>query len=82
VSRKLVGLEMVDKGIPRHGYTLQNADGKEIGVITSGTQSPTMGKAIGLGYVAAENAAEGSEIYVMIRDKGIKAKVVKLPFVA
>jgi aminomethyltransferase len=82
VSRKLVGLEMVDKGIPRHGYTLQNADGKEIGVITSGTQSPTLGKAIGLGYVAAEHATEGSEIYVMIRDKGIKAKVVKLPFVA
>ena len=80
-SRKLVGLEMVDKGIPRHGYTLQNEAGQEIGVITSGTQSPTMGKAIGLAYVATAHAAEGSEVYVMIRDKGIKAKVVKIPFV-
>jgi len=80
-SRKLVGLEMVDKGIPRHGYTLQNEAGQEIGVITSGTQSPTMGKAIGLAYVATAHAAEGSEVFVMIRDKGIKAKVVKIPFV-
>jgi aminomethyltransferase len=80
-SRKLVGLEMVDKGIPRHGYTLQNEAGQEIGVITSGTQSPTMGKAIGLAYVATAHATEGSEVFVMIRDKGIKAKVVKIPFV-
>lgn len=80
-SRKLVGLEMVEKGIPRHGYTLQNEAGQEIGVITSGTQSPTLGKAIGLAYVATAHAAEGSEVYVMIRDKGIKAKVVKIPFV-
>lgn len=80
-SRKLVGLEMVDKGIPRHGYTLQNEAGQEIGVITSGTQSPTLGKAIGLAYVATAHAAEGSEVFVMIRDKGIKAKVVKIPFV-
>ncbi len=80
-SRKLVGLEMVDKGIPRHGYTLQNEAGQEIGVITSGTQSPTLGKAIGLAYVATAHATEGSEVYVMIRDKGIKAKVVKIPFV-
>ncbi len=80
-SRKLVGLEMVDKGIPRHGYTLQNEAGQEIGIITSGTQSPTLGKAIGLAYVATAHAAEGSEVFVMIRDKGIKAKVVKIPFV-
>ena len=80
-SRKLVGLEMVDKGIPRHGYTLQNAAGKEIGVITSGTQSPTLGKAIGLGYVAIDNSAEGSEVFVVIRDKQVKAQVVKIPFV-
>jgi aminomethyltransferase len=80
VSRKLVGLEMVDRGIPRHGHIIQDAAGKEIGVITSGTQSPTLGKAIGLGYVAKEFAAEGSEIFVNIRDKGIKAKVVKIPF--
>ena len=72
---------MVDKGIPRHGYTLQNAAGKEIGVITSGTQSPTLGKAIGLGYVAIDNSAEGSEVFVVIRDKQVKAQVVKIPFV-
>ncbi len=80
VKRKLVGLEMVDRGIPRHGHILQNAEGKEIGVITSGTQSPTMGKAIGLAYVAKEHADAGSEVFVMIRDKAIKAQVVKIPF--
>ena len=81
VSKKLVGLEMVDRGIPRHGHTIQNLNGQEIGVITSGTQSPTLGKAIGLGYVTTENAAVGTEINVMIRDKAVKAKVVKTPFV-
>ena len=80
VTRKLVGLEMIDRGIPRHGHTIQNAEGKEIGVITSGTQSPSLGKAIGMAYVAKEHASEGSEIFVMIRDKAIKAKVVKMPF--
>jgi aminomethyltransferase len=80
VTRKLVGIEMVDRGIPRHGHTLQNADGKEIGVVTSGTQAPTLGKAIGMAYVAKEHAAIGSEVNVMIRDKAIKAKVVKMPF--
>lgn len=80
VSRKLVGLEMIDKGIPRHGYTLQNAEGKEIGVITSGTQSPSLGKAIGMAYVATGYAAEGTDVFVMIRDKGVKAQVVKMPF--
>ncbi|GAA4463363.1 glycine cleavage system aminomethyltransferase GcvT [Nemorincola caseinilytica] len=80
LTRKLVGLEMVDKGIPRHGYTIQNMAGEEIGVITSGTQSPSMGKAIGMAYVTTANAAEGTEVNVMIRDKGVKAKVVKMPF--
>jgi aminomethyltransferase len=75
-----VGLEMIDRGIPRHGYTIQNAEGKEIGVITSGTQAPSLNKAIGMAYVAKESAAEGSEVFVMIRDKGVKAQVVKLPF--
>jgi len=79
-SRKLVGLVMVDKGIPRHGYTLQNAEGQEIGVITSGTQSPSMGKAIGMAYVSLPHTAEGCEVFVMIRDKAIKAQVVKVPF--
>lgn len=80
LKRKLVGLEMVDKGIPRHGYLVQNMAGEEIGVITSGTQSPSMGKAIGMAYVSTANAAEGTEVNVMIRDKGVKAKVVKMPF--
>lgn len=80
IKRKLVGLEMVDKGIPRHGYKLQDNAGNEIGYITSGTQAPSLGKAIGLGYVAKEAAAEGTEINVMIRDKAVKAKVVKVPF--
>lgn len=80
LKRKLVGLEMVDKGIPRHGYTVQNMAGEEIGVITSGTQSPTLGKAIGMAYVTTANAAEGTEVNVMIRDKGVKARVVRMPF--
>jgi aminomethyltransferase len=80
VTRKLVGLEMIDKGIPRHGYLIQNAEGKEIGIITSGTQSPSLGKAIGMAYIAKEHAHEGSDVFVMIRDKGVKAQVVKMPF--
>ena len=81
VTRKLVGFTMVDRGIPRHDYKIQDADGKEIGIVTSGTQSPTLGQAIGLGYVTTDHAAEGSDIYISIRDKGVKAQVMKLPFV-
>ncbi len=80
VTRKLVGLEMVDKGIPRHGYPIQNAEGKERGVITSGTQSPSLGKAIGMAYLAKDYTHDGSDVFVMIRDKGVKAQVVKMPF--
>ena len=80
LKRKLVGLEMVDKGIPRHGYPIQNAEGQEIGVITSGTQSPSLGKAIGMGYVTTKHSSEGSDVFVIIRDKPVKAQVVKLPF--
>jgi aminomethyltransferase len=79
-TRKLAGIEMVDKGIPRHGYTVQNAAGEEIGVVTSGTQSPSMGRAIGMAYLTTPHLAEGTEVFVMIRDKGVKAKVVKMPF--
>ncbi len=82
VKRKLVALEMIDRGIPRHHYKIQDNEGNEIGYITSGTQSPTLGKAIALGYVTVPFAAEGSEVFVSIRDKGLKAKVVKLPFVS
>ena len=80
VSRKLVGFEMIDRGIPRHGYEIADADGNIIGVVTSGTQSPSLQKAIGLGYVQKAHTAEGSDIYIKIRDKAIKATVVKTPF--
>ena len=80
VKRKLVGFEMVDKGIPRHHYKIADAEGKEIGYVTSGTQAPSLGKAIGMGYVNIDHAAEGTDIFIMIRDKAIKAQVVKLPF--
>lgn len=80
VTRKLVGFEMVDKGIPRHHYKIQNDAGEEIGFVTSGTQSPSLNKAVGMGYVRKDLAVEGSEINIMIRDKAIKAKIVKMPF--
>lgn len=80
IKRKLVGIEMIDKGIPRHGYKIQNAAGEEIGYVTSGTQAPSLGKAIGMAYVQKEFAAEGSDVFVIIRDKAVKAQVVKMPF--
>ncbi|MBS1584306.1 MAG: glycine cleavage system aminomethyltransferase GcvT [Bacteroidetes bacterium] len=80
VTRKLVGFEMIDKGIPRHNYRLQNAEGEDIGYVTSGTQAPSLGKAIGMGYVRKDLAKEGSDICVIIRDKAVKARVVKMPF--
>ena len=80
ISRKLVGFEMIDRGIPRHDYEIVNAEGNVIGKVTSGTQAPSLQKAIGLGYVAKEYSKEGSEIYVKIRDNKVKAQVVKFPF--
>jgi aminomethyltransferase len=80
VSRKLVGFEMIDRGIPRHDYEIVDADGNTIGKVTSGTQAPSLQKAIGMGYVSTEFSKEGSEIYIRIRDNKIKAKVVKTPF--
>jgi aminomethyltransferase len=80
VSKKLVGFEMIDRGIPRHDYPIVDADGNNIGKVTSGTQSYSLQKAIGLGYVKTEFAKEGTEIYISIRDNKIKAKVVKPPF--
>ncbi|MCG9912230.1 MAG: glycine cleavage system aminomethyltransferase GcvT [Flavobacteriales bacterium] len=80
VSRKLVGFEMIDRGIPRQGYKIMDAAGNEIGEVTSGTQSPSLGKAIGLGYVTVENSSLGTEIFIEIRDKKIKASVIKTPF--
>uniref|UniRef100_UPI0040481F30 glycine cleavage T C-terminal barrel domain-containing protein n=3 Tax=Flavobacterium TaxID=237 RepID=UPI0040481F30 len=80
VSRKLVGFEMVERGIPRHDYEIADANGNIVGIVTSGTQSPSMGIAIGMGYVPTALATPDSEIYIRIRNKDIKAKVVKMPF--
>jgi aminomethyltransferase len=80
VSKKLVGFEMIDRGIPRHDYPIVDASGNVIGKVTSGTQSPSLKKAIGLGYVATSHAKAGSEIFISIRDKAIKAVVVRPPF--
>jgi len=80
ISQKLVGFEMIDRGIPRHDYVIVDADGNDIGRVTSGTQSPSLQKAIGMGYVKNEFAKEGSEIFISIRDNKVKAKVVKPPF--
>ncbi|TAE26639.1 MAG: glycine cleavage system aminomethyltransferase GcvT [Cytophagales bacterium] len=81
VSRKLVGFELLDRGIPRAHYPLCTADGTVVGEVTSGTQSPTLGKGIGLGYVPTEMAKPGTELYVQVRDRLLKAQVVKTPFV-
>jgi aminomethyltransferase len=80
VSKKLVGFELIDRGIPRKDYTIVDAEGNTIGIVTSGTMSPSMDKAIGMGYVTKENSKLDSEIYISIRNKTIKAKVVKMPF--
>ena len=80
VKRKLVGFEMVDRGIPRHNYPIVDSHGNEIGVVTSGTQSPSLQKAIGMGYLKPEFAKEGAEIYISIRNNPVKARVVKMPF--
>lgn len=82
ITRKLVGIKMIDKGIPRHNYRIQNAAGEDIGFVTSGTQSPSMGKAIGMAYVRKDFSAEGSDVFVVVRDKALKAQVVKMPFLA
>ncbi|WP_392470616.1 glycine cleavage system aminomethyltransferase GcvT [Sphingobacterium cellulitidis] len=81
VSRKLVGFEIIDRGIPRHDYEIVDADGNKIGRVTSGTQSPSLKKSIGLGYVDTAFAKEGTEIFISIRNQPIKAIVKKPPFV-
>ena len=80
LKRKLVAFEMIDKGIPRHGYEIKDAAGNKIGHVTSGTQSPSLQKAIGMGYISTEHAVIDSEIFISVRDKLLRAKVVKLPF--
>ncbi len=80
VKRKLVGFELLERGIPRHDYLIKDAEGNTIGKVTSGTQAPSLNKAIGLGYVATAHAAIDSIIYIEIRNALVKAKVVKAPF--
>ncbi|TCV11843.1 aminomethyltransferase [Sphingobacterium alimentarium] len=79
-AQKLVGFEMIDRGIPRHGYEIVDADGQVIGRVTSGTQSPSLKKSIGLGYINTEYAKAGTEIFISIRNQKIKAEVKKAPF--
>lgn len=80
VSRKLVGFELTERGIPRHDYEIVDKDGNIIGIVTSGTMAPSLNKGIGMGYVPVEYAAPDSEIFIRIRKNDIPAKVVKLPF--
>jgi len=80
VSKKLIGFEMIDRGIPRNGYQINNADGIAIGHVTSGTMGPSVKKAIGLGYVNIDYVSENQAIFLEIRNKQVAAKVVKFPF--
>ena len=80
VTRKLVGFELIDRGVPRHDYPITDEQGTAIGIVTSGTMAPSVGKAIGMGYVPTEKASPGSSIYVEVRGKLLQAVVVTLPF--
>lgn len=80
VTQKLVGLEMTERGIPRHDYPIVDKDGNVIGRVTSGTQSPSLGKAIGLGYVSTAFTAPGTTVFIRIRDKNVAAQISKVPF--
>ena len=80
IKRKRVGFEMLDRGIARNGYTILNKNDEKIGFVTSGTMSPSLQKSIGMGYVNSEYAKRDTELYIQIRNKKIKAQVVKLPF--
>ena len=80
VANKLVGFEMIERGIPRHDYVVVDEQGNKIGRVTSGTQSPSLQKAIGIAYVAKEFSKEGTEIFIEIRNNKVKEKIVKFPF--
>jgi aminomethyltransferase len=81
VKRKLSGFKMIDRGIPRHDYVIKNKMGETIGKVTSGTMSPVLKHGIGMGYVSSEFAFTGSEIFIEIRDKLVKAEIISLPFI-
>ena len=80
LKKKLVGFELLERGIPRKGYGIVDKEKNPIGIVTSGTMGPSVQKAIGLGYIPASLAAEGNEIFIKVRNKSLQAKVVKLPF--
>ena len=81
VTRRLKGFEMIDRGIPRHGYDIVDKEGVVIGVVTSGTQSPVLDKGIGMGYVHKDFSYSGTEIYILVRNKRLKARIVNMPFI-
>ncbi|MEQ8474931.1 glycine cleavage system aminomethyltransferase GcvT [Fulvivirga sp.] len=81
VTKKLVGFKMIDRGIPRHDYEIHDANGNNIGRVTSGTQSPVLSHGIGMGYVNTEFASPGTEIFIAVRNKALKAEVSKLPLI-
>lgn len=81
VSRKLVGIELIDRGIPRHGYPLVDKNGQSIGVVTSGTMSPILEKGIGMAYIDSNHSGTGNTVFVQVRNKNLEAMVVKLPFI-
>lgn len=80
VSKKLIAFEMQERAVPRHDYEIVDAQGNQIGIVTSGTMSPSLNKGIGLGYVTSQNSTIGHEIFIKIRKNNVLAKVVKLPF--
>ena len=80
VERKLCGFTLIDKGIPRHGYEIVDENNEQIGSVTSGTMSPVLKVGIGLGYVKKEYSKVGTQFYIKVRNKNLKAEVTKLPF--
>lgn len=81
VTRKLAAFKMIDRGIPRKDYVVNDADGNQIGIVTSGTSSPSLKVGIGMGYIQKANAKVGEEVFLEVRGKQLKAEIVKLPFV-
>ncbi len=80
VTKRLVAFELTERGIPRHDYIILDAEGNEVGIVTSGTMSPSLGKGIGMGYVPKEISKPGNEIFIQVRKKAIPATIIKLPF--
>lgn len=80
MSRRLKAFKMVDKGIPRHNYEVCDAEGNKIGVVTSGTMSPMLNQGIGMAYINSTYTKLGTEIYIRVRKKLLKAEIVKIPF--